>query len=238
MEEEESILPCIIMPNSTFKNVANLILAVLLLYTATYMPYKTCFIDDATLVSEIVDWGVDALFMMDIVINFMSAVEKADGSYIHKPREIAREYVRTWFFFDLVSVMPFQLLEGVFIDEDASASGGGSGSSVANYNQLIRLMRLPRLYRMAKIVRLFKFVKLAKKSKFIQRIARALKMNAAILRMIQGMVTAVGVTHIFACFWFLTAKFQDLGPGTWVYRLDIHNSSPGVQYMWSLHWAA
>ena len=36
-------------------------------------------------------------------------------------------------------------------------------------------------------------------------------MNAAIMRLVQGVVTAVMVTHIFACVWFLSAKIIDFG---------------------------
>lgn len=92
---------------------------------------------------------------------------------------------------------------------------------VSNYNQLIRLARLPRLYRMTKLIRLVKLLKSFSQSKngTIQKISKALKsmtMNQAIVRMIQGMITAVLLTHIFACFWYLTAKFADFAEGTWV----------------------
>lgn len=62
-------------------------------------------------------------------------------------------------------------------------------------------------------------------------------MKAAILRMIQGLISAVLVTHIFACFWFLCAKFEDLGPMTWVYSKDLVDKDNFVQYLWAMHWA-
>lgn len=68
------------MPQSFFKSVWNVILIILLVYTATYMPYKICFIDEPSQSSEIVDTVVDVLFAIDIIINFISAVELADGN--------------------------------------------------------------------------------------------------------------------------------------------------------------
>lgn len=115
--------------------------------------------------------------MIDIFINFLSATELPDGTLVHQPSVIARNYAKKWFIFDFVSVLPFQTLESVLVPDDLDTSN-------SSYNSLIRLVRLPRLYRMAKIVRLFKFVKVAKKMKFIQKVSRMLKMNAAILRMI------------------------------------------------------
>ena len=63
-----------------FKAVWNFILVVILIYTATYMPYKTCFIDEPSVGSEAIDWTVDGLFLMDIFVNYISAIEEKDGT--------------------------------------------------------------------------------------------------------------------------------------------------------------
>jgi hypothetical protein len=44
-------------------------------------------------------------------------------------------------------------------------------------------------------------------------------------------------THIFACIWFLSAKFNDFDENTWVYRLGIQNADPFEHYLYSMHWA-
>ena len=90
---------------------------------------------------------------------------------------------------------------------------------------------------MVRILRIIKIIKVAKKSKILQKLTRAFKMKAAMLRMIQGLISAVLITHIFACFWFLCAKFEDLGPNTWVYSKGIVDEDHFVQYLWSMHWA-
>jgi hypothetical protein len=71
---------------------------------------------------------------------------------------------------------------------------------------------------MIKIFRLLRVIKLARKNKYIARFTRKFKMNAAISRAIQGLVSAIMVTHIFACFWFMAAKVNNLGKDTWVWR--------------------
>ena len=97
----------IIRPDSRFSQIWSLVIAILLIYTATYMPYKTCFVDESTVAEEVVDWTVDILFMIDILINFLQATENSDGTWVVSPKQIARNYIKTWFAFDLVSVMPF-----------------------------------------------------------------------------------------------------------------------------------
>jgi hypothetical protein len=74
---------------------------------------------------------------------------------------------------------------------------------------------------MVKILRLLRVIKVMKKNKLIFKIQRYLRVSAAITRMIQGLLTAVMVTHLFACFWFLAAKLNNLGPETWVWRLGL-----------------
>jgi hypothetical protein len=139
-----------------------MVIAVLLIYTATYMPYKTCFVDESTPGEEALDWVVDGLFMFDIFVNFVTAIENRDGTENASLKTIAATYLRSWFIFDLLSVLPFQLIEKfIKTDENAAEESGG------NYNQLIRLARLPRLYRLTKLVRLFKILKSAKNMKFL-----------------------------------------------------------------------
>ena len=149
----------IIPPDSRFSHIWSLTIAVLLIYTATYMPFKTCFVDESSTTDEIIDWTVDILFMVDILVNFLQATENTDGTWITSPKEIARNYIKSWFAFDLVSVIPFNLIEK-FFDK-------GSGGESQSYNQLIRLARLPRLYRMTKLMRLFKVIKSAKRIKWV-----------------------------------------------------------------------
>ena len=61
----------IIPPDSRFSQIWSLTIAILLIYTATYMPYKTCFVDESTATDEAIDWTVDILFMVDILVNFL-----------------------------------------------------------------------------------------------------------------------------------------------------------------------
>lgn len=46
LEKEEFPAPYILLPDSKLKSYWNIICVVLLIYTATYMPFKTAFIDD------------------------------------------------------------------------------------------------------------------------------------------------------------------------------------------------
>jgi potassium channel len=83
----------------------------LMLYTAIYMPFRIAFIDDETDALIIIDWIIDCFFFMDIIINFFSAYEEADGHMQQNLKIIAMTYIRSWFAFDFIACFPFQLLD-------------------------------------------------------------------------------------------------------------------------------
>ena len=71
------------------------------------MPYKTAFLDEPSSLSFYIDLCVDVLFGLDILVNFFSAYEEADGTIKDSFRDIANNYLRSWFFIDLIACIPF-----------------------------------------------------------------------------------------------------------------------------------
>jgi hypothetical protein len=95
---------------------------------------------------------------------------------------------------------------------------------------------------MVKIFKLKRIISYAQANKNVQKCWKyffgKLKINAAITRMIMCSIIVILITHVFACLWFLTAKFNDFHPDTWVARLGLQDSDPGIQYLYSMHWAS
>ena len=153
------------MPNSRFKVFWNIVIILLLLYTATVTPYRTAFIDETSTFMFYFELLTDFLFFLDIIVNFLSAFEGEDGEVVDSYRVIARKYITSWFVLDLIACIPFQI---IFRTEQQSNGG---------YNKLLRLMRLPRLYRMLRIIRLFKIVKMVQNSPRFQAFLEKIKLN-------------------------------------------------------------
>jgi Ion transport protein len=112
IEEEIVPLPFILLPENKIRMGWNLVTLVLLLYTASFVPYRTSFIEYASTALTNWEWVVDALFSLDILINFISAYEDNDKNIEVRLKMIAKTYVSTWFMFDAVAIFPFQMLEG------------------------------------------------------------------------------------------------------------------------------
>lgn len=120
-----------------------------------YVPFKVCFIDDSSDFQFAFDLFVDFCFMTDIVVNFFSVIEDETGSLITNRTSIARRYIKGWFFIDLFTSLPFQVLEKIDFgveEEDLALSTGNQ--------KVLRLARIPRLYRLLRIFRLFKLLRI------------------------------------------------------------------------------
>lgn len=113
--QEDPIPACyIIMPDSIVKMIWSIIMIFLLFYTATFVPFRTAFIDDVSKEFEYFEYVVDFLFLMDLFINFVSAYVDADRKKETRVKIIAINYIKTWFFLDLLACIPFQLFTGNF----------------------------------------------------------------------------------------------------------------------------
>lgn len=82
-----------------------------MLYTSTVVPYRVAFVDVSSEAFKIFEYGIDALFMLDIIVNFLSAVELDDMIIETRPKKIALIYLRFWFLFDLLATFPTQVFE-------------------------------------------------------------------------------------------------------------------------------
>ena len=84
-----------------------MVMIVLLVYTATIVPFRTAFIDEASPNFETFEYLVDFLFGCDLFVNFISAYVDNDRKLEIKVKVIAKSYIKSWFFFDAFACVPF-----------------------------------------------------------------------------------------------------------------------------------
>lgn len=108
---------------------------ILLVYTATVQPFELAFFDhDAE--DHSLEISFEILFAIDMLINFVSAYVDRDRKLETRIKVIAANYIKSWFFLDLVAIMPFRLFE---------TSPDHTGILDNGVNKLLRLARLQRL---------------------------------------------------------------------------------------------
>jgi CRP-like cAMP-binding protein len=219
--ELEEVEPAkgVIMPSSNLKKTWTLVNMSLLLWTAIVMPFEICFIEDGSYTWLGIDLTIDALFSIDIIVNFFSAYLDAEGKLVTKRKLIVKNYVKGWFLIDFTGVLPFQYL-----------------SNIGGYNKLVRFSRMPRLYRIVRIVRLFKMVRLLRSQECISKIIGLFGLTTGILRLVKFCFTVLIVIHVIGCFWYYLAKIDDFNVDSWVFRYNMVESSYGEIYLTSIYY--
>lgn len=163
----------LIHPESGFIKIWSLIMSLILLYTASIMPIRVAFYDvvffDAW---TIFDLMMDSLFGFDIIVNCIVTYERRDGTLERNSRKVLSRYARSWLIFDFIACLPFSFIEYGSSKEEYSSSRADQ------YNNLIRLLRVPRLYKLLRILRIAKAFKNYRDKTFISQLQDYLRMNS------------------------------------------------------------
>lgn len=227
----------VILPDSKFKIFWNIVITILLIYTAIFVPYNVAFVegDEASTANDVLSTTMDILFTIDIFVNFISGYEDdQEGKVVTDMRRIAKTYLSGWFLPDVLACIPFQLI--------INSEGDSSAASSA---KLIRLSRLPRLYRLVRVVRMLKMMKVFKSSQFFASIFESLNNNIVGTRLLKLVFLTFYLVHLMACFWYGYANFIGYPYNSWVMANEVRQSSPIVvvgdpgpyKYMVAVYWA-
>ncbi|XP_017078614.1 potassium voltage-gated channel subfamily H member 8 [Drosophila eugracilis] len=127
----------LILPHyGVFKGIWDWVILVATFYVALMVPYNAAFAkaDRQTKVSDVI---VEALFIVDILLNFRTTFVSRKGEVVSNSKQIAINYFRGWFALDLLAALPFDHLY-------ASDLYDGEESHI-HLVKLTRLLRLARL---------------------------------------------------------------------------------------------
>lgn len=215
-----------------------------LVYTATMTPYEIALLNPEFNSLFLANRAVDLIFSLDIAVNFLMMTEKKAGRSIHgstwvtSPREIAKNYLRTWFLLDFISVaVSFFDVHAVLAQE--------VWESVTPSEALQRVTMLKTL----RILRLFKLVKLIRASRIAKRWETRVAVDYAMLSIFKCIVTMCIATHWMACVWILQAYvFQKSPIQSWMGTFGYCSAStevaegftcmpPGMVYWAALYWS-
>jgi len=128
----------------------------LLVYLAIVLPFRLTFANEAPQFSSVYwfEFIIDMLFILDIILNFRTGYffDEEGGSeetqkVEYDRRRVAISYIKTWFILDVVSGIPFALLDLVM-----SNGSGDSPLKSAKVLKLLRFLKLGRLLKLEKIL--------------------------------------------------------------------------------------
>ena len=212
----------IFSPQGTFYTVWLSFVSIVLLYLAIGDPFISSFLDlDDNLHLKRLDIMIDFTFIIDLFVTLNLAYYDEDGNMVVIRKKIFKNYLKGWMIIDMSSSIPFGLIGAVM----------GTNSGTDNLIRMVRLRNIPKLFRLAKLVKMLTNFSMFEDLDYI------LSKYSKQIRFLKVMLIVFGCIHITACLFYLAAKVDDFGPGTWVYIHKIQNFSTDEKYTTCLYWA-
>lgn len=220
----------IIRPTSLFRISWNVVMFLLLIYTATLMPYRIAFEDqiffDGYTIFEVM---MDFLFMFDVFINLFSGYNRSNGELETRLRKVSLPYLKTWFILDILGSFPFSLVQwGVT---------GGAPDTTGRANNFARVARLPRLYKIFNVFRIGKVSRIYRGNAYFERIKDYVSINGRIFRLLKLLISILICVHFIACFWYFAARLDDFPYDSWIVQGGFADVDIGSKYLASFYWA-
>ena len=142
---------CIIMSNNPYKIIWDVLILFLLTFICFVVPYRLAFSDGESFGWQLTYGIIDMFFTLDILLTFFTSVSDNNNvCEITDKKFIAERYFKTWFFFDVLSVVP--------IDKIIASNENPANDA----NSLIRFVKIGKLYKLIRLTRLAKVLKLIK----------------------------------------------------------------------------
>ncbi|XP_036887518.1 potassium voltage-gated channel subfamily H member 5 [Sturnira hondurensis] len=207
-QEAPKTPPHIILHYCAFKTTWDWVILILTFYTAIMVPYNVSFKTKQNNIAWLVlDSVVDVIFLVDIVLNFHTTFVGPGGEVISDPKLIRMNYLKTWFVIDLLSCLPYDIINA-FENVDEGIS------SLFSSLKVVRLLRLGRVAR---------------------KLDHYLEYGAAVLVLLVCVFGLVA--HWLACIWYSIGDYEvinevtnNIQKGSWLYQLA---SSIGTPYRYN-----
>ncbi|XP_061086074.1 potassium voltage-gated channel subfamily H member 1-like isoform X3 [Conger conger] len=203
-QEAPKTPPHIILHYCTFKTTWDWVILILTFYTAIMVPYNVSFKTKQNNVTWlVVDSIVDVIFLVDIVLNFHTTFVGPAGEVISDPKLIRMNYLKTWFVIDLLSCLPYDVINA-FENVDEGIS------SLFSSLKVVRLLRLGRVAR---------------------KLDHYLEYGAAVLVLLVCVFGLAA--HWLACIWYSIGDYEIIDEeanavrmDSWLYLLGEATGSP------------
>jgi hypothetical protein len=185
----------LINPNSLRMQKWGIVVLVALIYTALVTPFEVAYLQSQFNALFIVNRFVDVVFLIDMCMQFFLKVEvheRQGVTWIRDRKVLAMRYMKCWFWIDLISILPFDIL-GIVDDSEAF--------------QALKSVRIIRLLRLLKLVRI------VKASRMLSQWQNYVAMKYSSIALLKLSVGLVCMAHWLACIWGLQAKMYSVGDG-------------------------
>eukprot|EP01041_Mallomonas_annulata_P008583 gene8583-17710_t len=221
----------LIHPEANWKMFWDISIGLFILFSVLVDTYELSFNKPSTGVFLIIALIISASFLIDILLSFQTTYLDSKQLLVTNRKTVSYHYIRRWFFIDLISSFPTDIVAELVMGESSSVAA-------------VRLSKSLRLLRLLKISRLVKV------AEFMDRVSESLLVPPAALQLFKLVLAMLFSAHFAGCIWFAVANIESVDTITW---LDVYcypnalSTSDALQcerdrdvsskYLTSLYWA-
>ena len=176
---EEQWPPLLLKETAPIKERWDLVICLLIAYSAIIVPYRLCFDAEAKGALFVLEAGMSLVFMCDLVLSFNTAY-LVGGEWVSSREQIARRYLSGWFWIDAPSSLPVELIELCL-------------PSSANDARALSAFRILRMLRMVRMLRLLKLATV------VARLEEELEVSLRPIRVLELVLQMLFFAHLLAC---------------------------------------
>ncbi|XP_063366465.1 potassium/sodium hyperpolarization-activated cyclic nucleotide-gated channel 2 isoform X3 [Cydia amplana] len=219
----------VIHPCSSFRFYWDLCMLLLLVANLIILPVAISFFNDDLSTRWIAfNCLSDTIFLIDIVVNFRTGIMQQDNAeqVILDPKLIAKHYLRTWFFLDLISSIPLDYIFLIF-------------NQVNDFSESFQILHAGRALRILRLAKLLSLVRLLRLSRLVRYVSQweevyFLNMASVFMRIFNLICMMLLIGHWSGCLQFLVPMLQGFPANSWVAINELQDSFWLEQYSWAL----
>lgn len=210
---------CLIYPDDKLKTAWDLFIVLLIFYTITHYMFRVAFNDSDEEHWVILDYTIDFCFCIDCVFTFFTCYYSNSTDLVINHKTIAKNYLKTWFFVDLIGFFPFE----VFANNDV-------GDNNLFYDEIRPFYRI---LRMIKLVRIFKLlnnpIKIQEMKDFLHGC------NISLSRMRLLLLSFILFCHLMTCFWCMLPRSYHFRTN-WEVVYNMQDAGIFEKYLAGFYW--
>ena len=202
-----------IHPDAIPKQIWDVVILLLLLYSCFQVPYSMAFDDSSTFADVL----LDVIFMTDVALCFLTAYFDAKGMLVKDLRKICYRYSKSWFLPDIGGSFPFDTVVSLCLNQT-----GNIGA--------MRILKLVRLLKLLRALRVFRAL-----NELGNRDGLGGLKNA--IGIFRSMFALTFAAHVLGCFFVML--IPDNPSNNWLidYQPALMQADDWTRYITCLYWA-
>lgn len=196
------------------------LISLCLLYTAFVLPVQIAFFPYLMGVFAFLEIFTTVVFILDILVNFNRSFLDQNKAYVVCRKKIARNYLRFWFWVDLLACFPIQFIVG----------------SLHPFNQQAKLLKMSKVFNLIRVFRVIEEMKKNMLNAHTQKARRYFHYirTAKELFYMQLFVNVIAIHNCACVVYYIPVTYSP--QKNWVLTRRIHLRSEVEKYLFSLHW--